>query len=145
MESWELVFYIGMGIVAIGGLIRTIANNAAQREDEEYFNKADQGDAEAQIDIAYSFEAQGDYTKAFHWYRRAAEQGYAPGQHWLACCYKDGIGVSIDYSHAEYWYKSAAEQGYALAQFSLAVLYSGNFDVHQASFWFYKAAEQGVS
>jgi TPR repeat protein len=52
-----------------------------------------------------------DYAEAATWYRKAAEQGYAPAQCKLGTMYSQGHGVTQDYAEAMKWYRKAAEQG----------------------------------
>ena len=49
-----------------------------------------------------------DYAEAFKWYRKAAEQGYAPSMISLGSMYRDGQGVPKDYVQAHKWYNLAA-------------------------------------
>ncbi len=60
-----------------------------------------------------------DYGQAIGWYRKAADQGYAPAQFNLGVMFATGQGVPQDYGQAIGWYRKAADQGYARAQFSL--------------------------
>ncbi|VVM75280.1 tetratricopeptide repeat protein [Pseudomonas fluorescens] len=86
-------------------------------------------------------------TVAFHWYRKAAKQGYAPAQHNLAVCYAIGFGVTQDDALAARWYRKAAQQGYAAAQSNLGVCYAQGVgvpaDASLAVFWSLKAGVQG--
>lgn len=69
----------------------------------------------------------GNYTKAFQWYTKAAEQGDAGAQFDLGVMYGKGEGVLQDYKQAVKWYTKAAEQGHARAQSNLATMYyAGN-------------------
>lgn len=52
-----------------------------------------------------------DYSEAYKWYRKSAEQGDAGGQCSLGLCYKEGHGVAIDYEEACKWLDKAIEQG----------------------------------
>lgn len=58
------------------------------------------------------------------WYRKAAEQDFAPGQFNLALAYEYGDGATKDLSKAVEWYRKAAEQGMAEAQCNLGVCYA---------------------
>ena len=60
---------------------------------------------------------------AVKWYRKAAEQGYAPAQFNLGNMYDNGEGVTQDYKQAVKWYRKAAEQGFASAQYNLGSMY----------------------
>lgn len=48
---------------------------------------------------------------AVKWYRKAADQGYAKAQTYLADMYEYGKGVTMDTSEAAKWYGKAAKQG----------------------------------
>jgi len=106
-----------------------------------------------------------DSKQALHWYRKAAEQGYATAQNNLGAMYANGAiewpqynlddtydtssRVPLDYKKAVFWYRKAAEQGYAAAQFNLGVRYANgrgvNKDTKQAVNWYRKAAEQSYA
>ena len=92
---------------------------------------------------------QGDYTAALKWYRKAADQGYAPAQVKLGSMYYEGQGVQREMQKALKWYLKAASQGYASAQFNLGMLYEQNGspiqDFQEALRWYGKAADQGYA
>jgi len=87
---------------------------------------AEQGDAMAQLDIAFCYNngkgVEQCYSKAAYWYEKAAEQGLPQSQFNLALCYRKGEGVEQSLSKAAYWYEKAAEQGHAKAQHNLRLL-----------------------
>lgn len=64
----------------------------------------------------------GDVAKveAAYWYRKAAEQGYAPAQFRYGECLKYGKGCKEDKVKSGSWFKKAAEQGLAPAVFELS-------------------------
>ena len=82
-----------------------------------------------------------------HWYRKAAEQGYALAELQLGNYYSLGWGVAKDRREALRWWRKAAEQGLVTAQYSLGDSYAtGNgvdMDKQEAVRWWRKAAEQG--
>lgn len=95
---------------------------------------AERGDASAQHWLAVSYFSypvtmQGDPLLAVQWYRRAAEQGYAPSQVHLGALYELGAGVTQDVAQAAAWYRRAASQGNAMALFNLALLYEAGHGV----------------
>lgn len=109
----------------------------AQAIDPALLDKANAGDAVAQVQLGDSSRAAGDavphnplqsaefYNQAIAWYRKAADQGAVAGQMHLAALYRDGgKGFSHDMAQAAEWYRKAAEQGDVTAQASLGVLYS---------------------
>jgi TPR repeat protein len=94
---------------------------------KRYQKAADQGDAEAQMNLGGMYEngqgvEQDDkeafkwYQKAFKWYQKAADQGDAEAQMNLGLMYENGEGVEQDDKEAVKWYQKAADQGDALAQ-----------------------------
>jgi TPR repeat protein len=107
---------------------------------------AEQGDAEAQLNLARSF-GDGGTGGALYWYRRAAEQGAAKAQFTLGVMYANGQGMPRDDVLAVAWYRRAAEQGDASAQNNLGVMYANGTGVPQddalAVHWYRLAAEQG--
>ncbi|ORZ24783.1 hypothetical protein BCR41DRAFT_348507, partial [Lobosporangium transversale] len=88
-----------------------------------------------------------DYLKAFDWYLKAANQGYASAQYNLGYMYLKGKGVPHDYSTAFSWFLKAANQGDVDAQNALGDIYSEGKgvprDYSTAFNWYLKAANQG--
>jgi len=115
----------------------------AQDETSVLRTKAEQGDADAQLQLGAVYaNGEGvptDPIEAVKWYRKAAEQGNAYAQHLLGLSYGTGNGVPKDPIEAVKWYRKAAEQELALAQFSLGLSYAnGNGvpkDLVQAHMW----------
>jgi TPR repeat protein len=66
---------------------------------------------------------QQSYAEAVHWFRRAADQGFAVAQYNLGILYANGDGVLKDDTEAVKWYRKAAEQGLAQAQSNLGSMY----------------------
>ena len=82
----------------------------------------------AQNNLGYAYQqGKGDlpqsYVKAVEWWRKAADQGYAPCQHNLGVAYIMGKGVAQSDHKAAEFYRKAAEQCHAGAQVGLAELY----------------------
>ena len=90
-----------------------------------------------------------NYTEAFKWYQKAAEQGDADAQCNLGRCYEYGNGIDQNYTEAVKWYKKAAEQGYARAQCNLGYCYYHEKGITknytEAVKWYQKAAKQGYA
>lgn len=74
--------------------------------------KAKAGDPQAQTYVGEIYEKglgiQPDYEAAGHWYRQAAEQGYAPAMINLGFLYEKGLGVPQDSIAALNWYRKAS-------------------------------------
>lgn len=78
-----------------------------------------QGDVSAQFNKGYAYSnGQGvprDKAKAAQWYRKSAEQCYAPAEFMLGLSYEQGEGVMEDKLEASRWYQKAGEQGFSNA------------------------------
>lgn len=64
-----------------------------------------------------------DYTKADYWWRKAAHQGYAPGEAELGLSYLNGRGVPLNNNKGIYWLREATRQGNAQAERGLSAAY----------------------
>ncbi len=126
--------------------------------DQPLLDKANSGDAAAQIEIGDRYAGAGDavlqnspklsasdYKIASEWYRKAAEHGSIAAQLHLAQLYRDGKGLVRDMAQAAEWYRRAADEGDATAQGTLGLLYSLGQGVPQsyveAYYWLDLAAE----
>ena len=109
------------GLMVLGLFFGIIVSAIAANNVDRIKYLAEQGDALAQTAIG-SGHTEGsnglsqDYTKA-------ANQGYAEGQYFLAVAYTEGQGVRPDHQRAFYWYEKAANQDDSAAQYSLGVSY----------------------
>jgi len=111
--------------------------------------KATAGDADAQFSLATSFDfghgVQRNGSSAFHWYRKAADQGHAEAQNSLGSTYQ----ADKNYSQALFWYQKAADQNHPLATNNLAYLYDLGLGVPQdrkkGYFLYLKSANLGWS
>jgi hypothetical protein len=129
--SWKQV---ALSIILATVLLSASAQTAAF--DPAILAKANAGDAAAQVQVGERFAADAAalhnitqageaYKTAAEWYRKAAEQGFVPGEmHLAALCRDGGKGFLRDMQLAAAWYRKAAEQGDVTAQASLGVLYS---------------------
>src|SRR5260370_42490647 len=69
-------------------------------------------DQQCTLDLMYFFGEHGvaqNQAKAVFWWRKAAEQGYADGQHKLGSCYYNGDGLPKDAAEAWKWARKAPE------------------------------------
>ena len=120
---------------------------------EECFELANMGDINAIYRLAemyyYGTDIDKDYEKAYIWYSKAGEQGFAPAQHSLGLMYEKGYGVAKDFAQAIKWYSKAAEQDYELSLFKLGQMYKVGqgvkIDYRKALELFRKAAKKGNS
>ncbi|MFL0354789.1 tetratricopeptide repeat protein [Xanthomarina sp. GH4-25] len=90
-------------------------------------NKAENGDADAQIELgARYYNGYGvlkDYEKSTYWTKKSAEQGLPDAQYALAIYYGSGSGVPKDIEKAFYWFEKSAMQENKHAQFQLGIMY----------------------
>ena len=88
-----------------------------------------------------------NYTEAFNYFLKAAENGDSNSQERLGYLYYMGYGVKKNAAKAAEWWLKAAEQGDAVAQCCLGSCYHNGEGVEQnyaeAFKWYSMAAEQG--
>ena len=119
---------------------------------EIYLPAANAGDPEAQTELARARRSGAvagvsrDPAEAIAWYRKAADQGYAPAQTSLGYLYQEGILLQRDPVQAVHWYTLAARQGNPAAEANLGFCYMYGVGIAQsdrdAFDWFYSAAMQ---
>ncbi|MBN2562282.1 MAG: tetratricopeptide repeat protein [Phycisphaerae bacterium] len=93
---------------------------------EPLINKAEQGDMQAQYDLASTYyfgvRVATNYEAALKWFRMAAEGGLSRAQYRLGYMYYKGQGVDTNLEEAVKWFKKAATQGDAKAASLAAML-----------------------
>jgi hypothetical protein len=94
----------------------------------KYRPAAEEGDAEAQFELAQMFnscfchgmERKERKAEALRWFRDAAEQGHIEAQYWTGLYYRDGLQVvAKDKAEADAWFLKAAEKGHTGAMMKL--------------------------
>jgi TPR repeat protein len=109
------------------------------------------GDAAAQYHLGQRYKDDkkiaASNTTAVDWFRKSAEQGYAPAQFELGLAYNEGVGgLTKDLNTAHSWFLKSAKQGYPPAEYNVAVIYLEGIGVQQndteAAVWMQKAATQ---
>lgn len=114
---------------------------------QDWIQRANNGDIQAQTYLADYYRGKQDYAKAFEWYTKSANQGNAAAQNNLGVMYRNGHGVRQDYAKAVEWYTKSANQGQTAAQNNLGVMYGNGQGVRQnyrtAKEWFGKACDNG--
>lgn len=131
------------------------------------FEGAEQGDKDAQYELAQMYEQGGrgvekDDDRARHWHKQSAAQGNACAQYQMGRIYmRDGM-VPPDLAQARHWLVKAtaqgnddakrllkdtevciaAERGDMKAMYALAYLYQQWKNYPHAVYWYRKAAEQ---
>ena len=64
-----------------------------------------------------------NYENALHYYRQAAERGYAPAQTHLGTMYYNGYGVIQNYEKAANWYLKAIDRKHGAAMALMGIMY----------------------
>lgn len=86
-------------------------------------------DPRAMYKVAAMYEkgegGEQDWTQAVAWYRKAADQGFAPALYKMGMLYAAGNGVSQDKDEAVKWLVKAADAGYQPAKDALESLGKG--------------------
>jgi hypothetical protein len=114
---WLLVVLHSTGLAFLSLPLCAYSNDdgSSSTEFRENLLPAEQGDAKAQVFVAYLYETgQGvtrNYTKAAEWYGRAARQGNPVAQTQLGNMYRLGRGVPQNYVIAYMWFELAKRQG----------------------------------
>ena len=135
--------------------------------DSEMVSKANDGDPQAQFDLAMAYregkDIQKDLQSSFRWLKEAAKGEHVEAQYELAKDYaveaegnretsRLGVGTAIkyfarDYGFAVQWFHEAAQKGHVGAQLELAKLYFAGWGIQQsddkAKEWAEKAKANG--
>ncbi|MGE5539708.1 MAG: hypothetical protein ACM30I_13910, partial [Gemmatimonas sp.] len=106
---------------------------------------------EAAFDLGWRYASgrgvKRDDKEAAHYYRMAADKGFAAAQNNLGGLYAEGRGVARNDEEAVDWYRRAALQDFAPAQANLAFMYGKGRGVPQsdanAMAWYSRAAKAG--
>ena len=112
--------------------------------------KAETGDASAEYELGRSMLSRrptdSEFASAIPWFRRSAEQGYAPAEYLYGDIFLEGRWK--DPNQLVYWWTKAAQQGNVHAQLWLGVLYEMGRDGLKRDYvealkWLAMAAKQG--
>lgn len=104
-----------------------------------YLLAANQGDADSQNSVGSGLQAEGKFSEARTWYKKASDQDHGLATNNLAYLYDEGLGVAQDRQSALQLYTRAAELGRADAMWNIASMYEagqlGNKDLLIACIW----------
>ncbi|MEO8673418.1 MAG: hypothetical protein ABI411_19050 [Tahibacter sp.] len=142
----------------IGALALSVVANAQTLE--ELTKRAEQGDPESQVDLAYKFLIGDGVPKseidALSWFRRAVGQHDSSAEVALGMAYEhaalrdqsladeSGAAIGTYPDKALDWYRQAAEQGNRDGQFHFAQMLARGNRGAEALPWYRRAAEQGL-
>lgn len=108
-------------------------------------SKAQNGDAEAQIEIGNIYEQNQKFSAAVFWYKRAAESGNPVAMCYLGSFYTLGRGVQKNNDKAFYWYKKSADTGDKIGLYYLGLCYERGVGIKQnfkEAFNYYKKSAE---
>lgn len=83
----------------------------------------EKNDGTSYVDLAQTYNSEGNEEKAFECYMKAAEMGYATAYYNVAKAYLNGEGVERDFNQAFKWFRKAADNGDTYAKLKLAECY----------------------
>jgi TPR repeat protein len=130
----------------------TINHCSAKRLLEQSFN---QGYYISGVDLGYSYEKglcnndDRSESKAFYYYKQAADYGDKVGQYNVGVFYEKGIGISMNKSMAKDYFLKSSNNGYLPAMSKLISFYilgtDGNKDYDSARKWAEYAINQNYT
>src|SRR5690349_19754359 len=99
----RLLVFLILGCAAFQSFAQQ--NEADRKALADLIANAQKGGAQAQFELGNTFyfgrlNVAKDSAEAVKWYRKAAEQGFAPAEYRLGYSYEIGSGVARDYSEA---------------------------------------------
>ncbi len=116
---------------------------SAQSMFEITLEKAKNGDAKAQNNVAAYYREKGDCESAYYWYQQAIRQGDPVAEYGMGQCCATGCGTEQNYKIAAFHFQRAAEKGVREAALVLAEMYERGIGVEQnyyiAAHWREKA------
>jgi TPR repeat protein len=105
--------------------------------------KAKNGDAMAQNNVAAYYKEAGDCESAYYWYTQAIRQNDPIALYGMGQCHAMGCGTEINYRLAALYFRMAADKGVREAQLVLSEMYERGIgvaqDYSQAVYWRNKA------
>jgi TPR repeat protein len=107
------VAQIAMGAYYSDGLYVT---PDIEESNKWYKLAAEQGSAYAQWCVGVNYYDAQRYAEAAEWFSKATEQNYPAAIYYLACCYKNGLGVTKNLTIAYNLFCKAASLGDYLSQ-----------------------------
>ncbi len=145
----------GIGLlVVVGGLLLHAWEHAYPRDPfQDELAKAVHGDVQAQYNVGICYFngrlVKEDQAQAVFWWRKAAEQNFAPAQRLMSYCCGFGLGVPRDREEGVQWFLKAATQNDPEFQNELGSwLHTGSIlakDEVEAVKWWRRAAEQNYA
>ncbi len=111
--------------------VALLASSCTHSDFQQTKRKAEQGDAQAQFELAWMYAEGEGLEKAVEWLSKSAAEGNAFAQYDLALFYKEGEGVPQDDSKAIALLSRCAAQGNDRGQHLLGLMYIEGTGVEQ--------------
>lgn len=129
MNKATPTIFISICLSLVGAISARAQQTPASGTDAAlYYDKAVKGNAEAQFNLAICYyEGTGvdkNYTEAYAWMLKAAQQGFARAEYNLGAFLGKGIGCTQDDVESAKWYRLAAEKGNANGQYNLGMYFN---------------------
>jgi TPR repeat protein len=141
----------GAGVALVLSSLTLAGPARAQSADAQLAARAQGGQAWSQTMMGLKardgVDAKPDPVQAVQWFRKAADQGFAPAQFLMGQSYAAGAGVARNPRLAAAWFGKAARGGMPEAQLQLGLMYDAGVgvarDPRKAARLFRAAARQG--
>lgn len=115
---------------------------ADEEAESQLIRAANGGDTCAQFNLGFRHYTLQEYSRAEHWYAKAAQQGHARSAFEIAILYRDDL-LTNDAQQRQRWLQQAADLGLDLAQIELALDFIEAQDQLEGMYWLEQAAAQG--
>ena len=104
-------------------------------------------DAKSQYELGKIYRKNGEYKKAFEYFKKVANENFPEAQNIMGVIYENGFGIEKDFKKSFEWTLKSANQGYPIAQNNIGLKYEKGEGVKQdykkAFEWYEKSANQG--
>ena len=92
---------------------------------------ADNGYIKAECEFAYNLELTRQYSKAFNYYKNAADKDYPAAQYEIGRYYYLGLVKKVDFNEAFLYFKKAARHDFVDAIYKIATCYENGQGIAQ--------------
>lgn len=120
--NWAFLHQMGMDVESWNwDKLNPIFNKAY----EQLKTEAQQGDPEAQYNLAYLYSREENFSTSFYWFKSSADNGFVPAFDGLGAYYGGSGGQeNKDIAKAKFWLEKALKNGYGKSQDYLNTLYN---------------------
>lgn len=126
----KLIFYI-VNILIIFGYTSVIAQDIYEKQIDEIYNKATNGDVDSQSKLGRLYYDIEDYKSSLKWYEMAANNGDLQSQFMSGTMYKDGKYIDKNCEKALTYLEKSANKDFILSQLELSKMYENGICVEK--------------